>query len=227
MKRLLLLILITYVILVSGCREIVEQDDALYKNNDFDSLTTAKKNNDDKSNEYASVYFQNDVLSMKYEGQFVFQDVYKKEVRINMKILENLKNGRIYELYLDPIQGVPAERLSIGYFYELRDTIYKIKLTEENLNMIKSSGNLPEDSIIVCQNEEIPDALGEDERGFHQYIEVNGDEIEYHSYNNLVETGYYESFTWKKGVGLVFYQTGYGAESESIKLKLISKEEQE
>ncbi|WP_372999156.1 hypothetical protein [Lutispora sp.] len=222
MKRLLLLILITYVILVSGCGEIIKQDDANDQNNDYNSLTTTK-NYDNGSNEYESVYFQDDdIISMKYKGQFIFQDVYEKEVRINMEILENLNEGRIYQLYLSPLQGVPVERLSIGYFYESGDTIYKINPTEANLNMIKSSGNIPEDSVIVCQNAEIQDTLGEDERGWHQYIEVNGDEIEYHSYNNLVETGYYESFTWKKGVGLVFYQTGYGAERASIRLKLIS-----
>lgn len=64
--------------------------------------------------------------------------------------------------------------------------------------------------------------LGEDESGFHSYLEVKGDKREYHSYNNQVSTGYYESFIWEKGKGLINYRSGYGAESNSIELQLIN-----
>lgn len=173
-------------------------------------------------NEYASEYFKDDISTLRYEGQFAFDDYYEEEVRVNMKTVEELESSRIFQLYLDPIQGVPEERLDLGCFYETGDTIYKIEPTEENLAMIKSKGSLPEDSIIVAQNSELPDALGEDEAGFHYYIEIEEGQIKFHSYNNLAGTGYYEAFTWEKGVGLVFYQSGYGAERDSIQIKLVS-----
>ncbi len=64
-------------------------------------------------------------------------------------------------------------------------------------------------------------ALSETEAGFHHYIDVENDEIIYHSYNNLTETGYYETFVWKIGVGLIQYKSGFGAERESIKLDIV------
>ncbi|WP_156456271.1 hypothetical protein [Abyssisolibacter fermentans] len=225
MKRSRFIILIVCMMLISSCGKVPTQNEGENHNNDFNSLTTSEISQNDESIEFISEYFRHDVVSMNYEGYFEFLDGYNKEVRLNIKLIEKLKNGRLFELYLDPLDGVPEERLCIGYFYVLKEKIYKIKPTEENLDMIKSKGTLPEDSIIVCQNTELPDDLEKEEKGFHHYIVVNDDEIEYHSYNNLVTTGYYESYTWKKDVGLICYQKGYGAGRESIELKLISNDE--
>jgi hypothetical protein len=126
-------------------------------------------------------------------------------------------------LRFDSIEGVPNERLSLGYFYVQKDKIYKIQPTNENLSKLKTNEELQNDSVIVCQDKEIKDTLGKDEPGFHHYLEVNGDKREYHSYINQVSTGYYESFTWEKGKGLVNYRSGYGAEKDSIELQLINK----
>lgn len=168
-----------------------------------------------------SFFFKNDDTKIIYKGKFLFDDIIEKDVKLNIDELANLKNGKLYELKLDTIEGVPSERLSLGYFYVQKDKIYKIEPTEKNLNMIKTSEELPDGSVIVCQDKEIKDKLGKDEPGFHNYLEVNGDRREYHSYNNQVSTGYYESFTWEKGKGLVNYRSGYGAERDSIELQLI------
>lgn len=42
------------------------------------------------------------------------------------------------------------------------------------------------------------DELAADEKGFHHWLEAKGDKREFHSYSNLVETGYYELFIWKR-----------------------------
>lgn len=101
-----------------------------------------------------------------------------------------------------------------------KDTIYKIDLTEENLSKLKTSGELPSGSIIVCRNDEIKDELDKDEPGLHHYLIADGDKREYHSYNNQVATGYYETFIWEKGKGLINYRSGYGAARDSIELQL-------
>lgn len=49
-------------------------------------------------------------------------------------------------------------------------------------------------------------------------LEVKGNERVYHSYNNQIETGFYESFIWEKNIGLISYESGYGAERDSIVL---------
>ena len=156
-----------------------------------------------------------------YKGMFLFDDIAKKDVTLNINKIADLTHGKLYELKLEHIEGVPNERLSLGYFYVQQDKIYKIKPTEANLNMIKTSEILPDGSIIVCQDTEIKDVLEKDEPGFHQYLDINGDRREFHSYNNQVSTGYYESFAWERDKGLINYQSGYGAGRDSIELHYI------
>lgn len=69
--------------------------------------------------------------------------------------LANLKYVKLYELKLDFIEGVPNERLRLDYFYVQKDKIYKIEPTKENLSKLKTSVELPNGSVIVCQDKEI------------------------------------------------------------------------
>jgi hypothetical protein len=129
-------------------------------------------------------------------------------------------------LKLDPIEDVNvpierfSERLNLGYFYVQKNRIYRIDPTEENLNRLKTSEELPNDSVIVCQDKDIKDTLSKDEQGWHQYLTVNGNKQEFHSYNDQVTTGYYESFIWEKNKGLINYRSGFGAERDGIELQL-------
>ncbi|MCY9592112.1 hypothetical protein [Paenibacillus chitinolyticus] len=157
---------------------------------------------------------------MKYKGQFLFDDIVEKDVILKINVVDNLKYGKLYELKLDPIESVPNERLSLGYFYVQKDKIYKIEPTKDNLIKLKSSEELPSGSVIVCQEQEIKDTLSKNEPGWHHYLEVNGDKREYHSFNNQVSTGYYESFIWESSKGLINYKSGYGAERDSMELQL-------
>lgn len=65
------------------------------------------------------------------------------------------------------------------------------------------------------------DIRGENERGWHEYISVEDNKSEYHGYNSLIETGYYECFVWEIGKGLIEYKSGYGAGSDAIEVYLI------
>lgn len=161
-------------------------------------------------------------MALNYKGIFLFKKAIQKEVKLQISEMSNLNNGKLYELKLVSIEGVPNERLSLGYFYVQKDKIYKIEPTEENLNKLKTSEEVPNSSAIVCQDKELKDILNKDEAGWHYYIDVNGDKREYHSYNNKVSTGYYESFIWEKNKGLINCRSGYGAEKDSIELHLIN-----
>lgn len=169
---------------------------------------------------YESDYIGGKTSSLKYTGQFVFLDIIRTEVEIKEELLWIDDKAIFVKLFLDPIDGVPEERLIIGYFYETNDVIYKIAPSEENLEMIINNGEIPQGSVIVGQSEPLGDVLSENEEGFHHYIDVEGDEIEFHSFNNLTETGYYETIIWEKNIGLKLYRSGYGAERESIKLEI-------
>lgn len=204
MKRYISIILMCF-LLFSGCTKI---------DNNTKYISNKSKQNNlsiDKNKEYNEInitktisnpfFFNNKKIKLKYKGTFLFDDIIEKDINLNIKEIANLKNGKLYELKLDFIEGVPSERLNLGYFYVQNDKIYKIIPNEENLSKLKEYEELPNESVIVCQDEEIKDTLGKDEIGIHRYLKVDGDKREYHLYNNKVETGYYEMFIWEKGKG--------------------------
>ncbi len=89
------------------------------------------------------------------------------------------------------------------------------KINNNDLNKIKS-GVIPNDSELVCTNKNYTDQLNPDEKGQHRYIEINESFCEYHFWDNSVESGYYEKMIWKKGKGLIYYQSGYGAGRQNV-----------
>lgn len=205
MKKVVIVIITMSLILTTGCAQL--------SGNPSSNITVER----DTSNLF---FFNSNVSQLKYKGGFLFDDIIEKDVILNINEIAELKYGKLYELKLDPVEGVPNERLNLGYFYVEEDKIYKIEPTEENLNKLKTTKELPTDSTIVCQDKEMKDNLNKDELGWHQYIEVDGDKRVYNSYNNQTDTGYYESFTWGKNKGLTYYKSGFGAESDSIELQL-------
>ena len=211
MKKALIIIL-TIGLTFTGCAKL--------NNTSNISKQYDKVNNLKTPAQISSFFFKDNVSQLNYKGSFLFDDDLEKDVKMHISEVANLKYGKLYELKLDAIEGIPNDRLNLGYFYVQKDKIYKIQPTEENLSKLKTSEELPNDSVIVCQNKEIKDTLSEDESGWHHYMELNGNKREYHSYNNKVETGYYESFIWEKNKGLINYRSGYGAESDSIELQL-------
>jgi len=230
MRKVLVILLTIGVLFSSGCTNSNEIPNSTKLGIDANNLkptpqvnsaySQTNTNNDNVGIVDNSCFFKSNISQTDYNGKFLFNDIVEKYVKLYVSELANLKIGKLYELKLDSIEGVPNDRLSLGYFYVQKDKIYKIEPTEENLSKLKTSEELPDSSVIVCQDKEIKDALGKDEPGFHHYLEVNGDKREFHSYNNQVSTGYYESFTWEKGKGLINYRSGYGAERDSIELQL-------
>lgn len=177
-----------------------------------------------KSNKSNNAYFFNsNVAQLKYKGNFQFDSLdedIEKVIKMNIHKIADLKDGKLYELKLDYIKDAPSDRMNLGYFYVQKNKIYRIPPTKENLNKLIVNNIMPKDSSIVCSEKAIKDSLGKDKHGWHQYIEINGNKCEYHSYNDSVDTGYYESFTWEINKGLIYYQSGYGAGSDSMELKI-------
>jgi hypothetical protein len=169
-------------------------------------------------------YFYEDVSQpVIYQGILTFNgDFVEKNVTLRVNYIDHLKNGNLYELKLYSTEEIPEDRLTIGYFYVQTDKIYKINAAEDTLNLFRESGELPSDSVVVCQEEGYQDTLSEEETGYHQYLEVDGDKRVYHSYNNQVSSGFYETFTWELGKGLINYRSGYGAEADAIELQILS-----
>ncbi len=207
MKKLFISIIAFGFILVSSCVE-------------SNSITSA-------TNVDNLYFFKNNISHISYQGTFLFaansEEIAKKEVKLYINKVGNLKRGKLYNLKINSVKNIPSDRLNLGYFYVQKDKIYRFSLTRESLNKFKVSEKVPSGSSIICSNKQIKDALGENKRGWHQYLKLNGSKIEYHSYNNLVETGFYEDFTWEKNVGLVNYRSGFGAERDGIELQIINQ----
>lgn len=168
-------------------------------------------------------FFKPDVTQMRYMGKFLFEDAIQKDIVLNINKTTELNNGIIYELKLDSIEGMPEERLILGYFFVQRDKIYKIEYSEDNLKKIKVSKQLPDNIILVCQEKEIKDVVTE-KNGYNHYLEVKGDVIEYHSYNSQTNTGFFETIIWEKEKGIVSYRSGFGADRDLIELQLYDRE---
>lgn len=170
-------------------------------------------------------FFFQDLQPVHYKANFSFITDTPLPDKVELFINEVLrfKNGILYELkiaYDEDFSGriyYDWDRFHLGYFYIQKDKILLLR-EPDILNKIKTEEDIILYSTVVCQNEELKDALKEEEKGFHQYILINGNKKEYHSYNNLVETGFYETFIWEKGVGLVSYRSGFGAEKDGIEL---------
>ncbi|URZ09709.1 hypothetical protein [Clostridium felsineum] len=206
------------------------------------TLITKKKNTDNKTSEpmpqaqpnntnpapnnKSSVtnpfFFNSGTSNITYSGDFRFGDPEKKNVQLHINKIAILKNGDLYDLKLDPIYGASSDRLDLGFLYVQGDKIYKITPTNDNLNMLKTSDKLPADSLIVCQDTEIKDTLKEDEKGIHSSLKVDGNTREFNTYNNRVDTGYYEYITFEKNKGITYFKSGYGAERDQLELKLVT-----
>lgn len=138
----------------------------------------------------------------------------------------DFENAKLFELKVDYNEdfsvrySIGWDRLFLGYFYVTDKTILFFRdpqILNDGENAILKY------AAVVCQEEAMDDKLAQDEKGFHEYIEVDGDQIIYNGYNNLVETGFFERFVWKKGIGLESYVCGFGAYKDAIQLDIIAK----
>ena len=177
----------------------------------------------DKSNN--QFFFQDFSSNNEYNGIVEIDgDLIKGIFNCEINDLGEYRNGKVYKLIFTAETVKSIEDFNLGYFYVEGDKIYKINSTSVSKEMLKNNKELLYDSVIVCQNKEVVDELDESEAGIHEYILLYGDTCEYKYYNNQVETGYYENIIWKRGVGLVSYRSGYGAERELIEFNLKSSE---
>ncbi len=161
-----------------------------------------------------SYFFPQGTEGVTYTGS-LWDSSEQQVLELSIAKVEAFAEGNLYQLqikYDKELQGRwGIDRRDLGLFLVMGDRIYKVDATKEapyTVEDIISTGTL------VCSKENKEDTLGEEEKGGHEYIVADGNRVEYHGYNTLVETGYYECFIWEKGKGLVEYRSGYGAGAE-------------
>ncbi len=189
-------------------------------------------NHEDSSEQAANYFFPQEVVSQEYTATFsgFSGQPEQKEVTLLVTEVQQFKEGILYELKIDcdeeehdRYEESRGEWWYIGSFFVQGEEIYFIR-DKEVQNKFQSAEEIQNAGTLVCNETGKADALGEDGKGWHEYIVVDGERREYHAYNNLVETGYYECFVWEAGRGLVRYWSGYGARSNDIELYLPGEE---
>lgn len=180
--------------------------------------------------------FQNDTENPFFfpdsnlKPQYMVRSTILDEESMNLLILEKerFENGVLYELRMDYDEDFWCryyyewDRCCLGYLYVNAEKIYFVGYTQEEAEGFETEADILENAVVVCQEEERPDELEPDERGWHEYILADGDRREYHGYATWGETNFYMHFYWERGKGLVEYTTGWGAESMNITLTLYS-----
>lgn len=88
-----------------------------------------------EKSELNSFFIENEFDSQKFKGRFSSsseeEGMIERDVYIQVEKITELKSGVIYKLKIQPIRGVPEERLLLGTFYVQKDKVYKIEYTKK------------------------------------------------------------------------------------------------
>ena len=163
----------------------------------------------------------------------------KYKTKMNFIKIAKLKKGILYHLKIEQASDlkIPTKRLSLGYFYVKKNRIMRIwenndyeaqgnvwTLSKKTLNRIIKTSEIPKYSTIVWQKKTYKDTLKHDKIDWHQYLKKIQDSpkkrLRYGGYYQYPQhSGYWETFIWEEGTGLIFYQSGYRDGVECIRLK--------
>lgn len=109
--------------------------------------------------------------------------------------------------------------MHLGYFYVQADKIYLIRDMEIDGDITERE--LMEYGKVICQPEPRGDIIDPEEKGWHEGISILGDECLFGGSANYIETDWWESFIWQKGIGLVEYKSGRGAFADAVYITII------
>lgn len=155
-----------------------------------------------------------------YRGVFGFaENDGEQDVTLSVQTAAQVKDGVLYHLCFSAVDGVPETRSDLGCFYVTPQRIVRLE-SENDAQAFASTGALPADAEVVCGDMAVEDALESEEKGWHHTMQPEGDRRVSESYSNVVDTGYYRNMTWQRGVGLVEFESGYGAGRDSLQLTL-------
>lgn len=189
-------------------------------------------NQENSLGQTANYFFPQEIVSQEYTAIFsgFTGQPEQKDVKLSVNEVRRFKEGILYELRVDSneedlnrYEEYRGKWWHIGFFFVKESDIFFIR-SEEMPNEFQSAEEIQNVGTLVCSEVGKEDILGEEEKGWHEYIVVDGDRREYHAYNNMIETGYYECFVWEAGKGLVRCWSGYGARSNDIELFLPGEE---
>lgn len=161
------------------------------------------------------------------------------KTKMNFIKVAKLKKGVLYHLKIEQPSKckIPLKRLSLGYFYVQKNKIIRIwenndyqaqgnvwTLSKKTLNRIIKTSEIPKYSATIWQKKTYKDTLKDDKLDWHQYLQKIQDSpkkrLRYGGYYQYPQhSGYWETFIWEEGTGLIYYQSGYRDGVDYIMLK--------
>ena len=161
------------------------------------------------------------------------------KTKMNFIKIAKLKKGILYHLKIEQASDlkIPTKRLSLGYFYVQKNRIMRIwenndyeaqgnvwTLSKKTLNRIIKTSKIPKYSATIWQKKTYKDTLKRDKIDWHQYLKKIQDSpkkrLRYGGYYQYPQhSGYWETFIWEEGTGLIYYQSGYRDGVDYIMLK--------
>lgn len=224
-KKVIITVIILVCVTLSMCgfkRFAQEVAKTSAKQQEVETVDVSKINN---SNFFFEDITNVTVYSVKHS---FFSDVIPDEMLLQINMVSQYEDGKLYQIKCDFDENFPGryelgfDRFSLGYFYILDNsaTIYRIREEDMTNEVMDSEEKIMSAGTVVCQEKEKKDILGEGENGWHEWIVVDNDRREYHSYNDLTGTGFYEQFIWERGYGLIYYTSGFGADKDMIEMTL-------
>ena len=139
------------------------------------------------------------------------KDSSEKGMLYSMKF-QKVKNIKNYEYIYDNAKDAIKDfqyLLEWGDLWVTKDKIYYLSfdLTVKEKEKLLEKGRVPEDAMLVCQEETTKDSIKDGKIGTHFWIEKHGENIRcFRQYNINQKDGEARSifqFVWKKNVGLV------------------------
>ena len=166
-----------------------------------------------RRNEYFS-YRDEQKIQFKVTRFFDEDDMY---VTLVVKKLASYEKGDVYRITIEHedcperyYYGV-TDRFNLGTFYVTEDKIYVL---DERDDVPTAEEFLAENMVVCAKDDSITDHDGEAIELTH-----GGYTCFCAKYNTLIESGFYFNYRWKKGEGLVYFRSGYGAEGEPIEIR--------
>lgn len=189
-----------------------------YRFEEVSSLSAQKNKNSffpGEGSYKCSVEFENQDLDMQGAEPYILRDDY-----VTFTAIAEFDRGAVYEMGLK--EEIWMERFPI-FLYVTDDEIYRLwyGYTREGIQNLESDTELLQIGYtIVSRNKDLED-WNEEAQGDHHYVTHDGKLCKSHFYESNPAgdtTGYWETFYWEQGKGLVYYRSGYAALREFVEI---------
>ena len=195
--------------ITDGKIEVLGEVDPVYLKNARDNYIELRKHAGVEVYPYLNEFFPHlDGDVIEYTGEFLFDEAVDFDGKVKVEKIRNTNKGILYCLtILEP-------GIKMTDPWKINPDCSKIcfNVTKDEINLYESNKNRSSETLVMN--------LHANELPVPYEFTCDGTTSVYRYVNDKVETGFYETFIFEKGVGLVEYKRGYGAKRDHVELKM-------